>query len=61
MPMPIQDNLETETNSRLDMDIRITQEILENERDIGILKGQLEDLKHNLPGIQNSLSQTTTH
>ena len=61
MPMPIQDNLETETNSRLDMDIRITKEVLENERDIGILKGQLEDLKHNLLGIKNSHTQTTTH
>ena len=45
MPMPIQDNLETETNSRLDMDIRNTQEILENERDIGKIKGTVRRFK----------------
>ena len=43
------------------MDIKITREVLENERDIGILKGQLEELKGNLKGIQDNLVETNTH
>ena len=37
-------------------DIKIVNEVLENERDIGILKGQLDELDGNLNVIQKQTS-----
>ena len=61
MPVAIHNDLETETNSRIETDVKLAQEIMENEQDLGLLKGQFENLRHSLLEIQNSLSQTTTH
>ena len=61
MPVPIQNDLETETNSRIETDIKLAREIMENEQDLGLLKGQFENLRHSLLEIQNSLPQTNTH
>ena len=47
-------------NNILETDIRITQEILQSKREIGLLKGQLEYLKQNLLGIKNSQVETST-
>ena len=61
MPVPIQNDLETETNSRKETDVKLAREIMENEQDLGLLKGQFEDLRLSLLGIQKSLTQTNTH
>ena len=50
--MPIENSLEGEKQARVENDIKITKEVLENERDIGILKGQLAELIGNFNAIQ---------
>ena len=43
--MPIENSLEGEKQARVE-----SEEVLENERDIGILKGQLAELIGNIKG-----------
>ncbi len=50
--MPIENSLEEEKQARVENDIKITKEVLENERDIGVLKGQLAELIGNFNAIQ---------
>ena len=50
--MPIEISLEGEKQARVENDIKITKEVLENERDIEVLKGQLAELIGNFNAIQ---------
>jgi len=50
--MPIENSLEGEKQARVENDIKITKEVLENERDIEVLKGQLAELIGNFNAIQ---------
>jgi len=54
--VPIENSLEVEKQASVESDIKIVNEVLENERDIGILKGQLDKLKGNLNMIQTQTS-----
>ena len=54
--MPIENSLEVEKQASVESDIKIVNEVLENERDIGILKGQLDELEGNLNVIQKQTS-----
>ena len=54
--MTIENSLEVEKQARVESDIKIVNEVLENERYIGILKGQLDELEGNLNMIQTQTS-----